>query len=561
MLSLQITGKGVIANADAISDTAGGTWSEQGGGTIAVSNDVFLIGSGCMGGKYASKSGFHQYDLGSGSELDFTASTGSEAGQLIYIWVSMTALGTLDVLSTYPLCVRISSDSPGTSNYVDYLIAGNDDKNGWSGGFKCFVIDPTKTGSRVSGTQSSIIASVRTLGIWIDCSTSARADSIFVDQIAVGSGLSITGTSTTGWKDAVDYCTAYASRGWGMLQEREGIYYAYGKMKIGPGTAANVSFADSGRVMQFGVSEYCTNAATGVWASSVPDNFSGVVIEDHASYSTTFSDGVIVGTAAGRSGTSFIGNSSMSASMDLYGGSNAASVTTLYGTSLKTITGAINAGNDADHKFLSVSMAGCGQFDPVGAPVIRNCTFAETADVDASLLWNENIDIQDCNFIANTLGASIEMPSAAGSPYDYDDLMFSGNTYDVLNSSGSAITITKSDASNPSTSEGSAVTFSGSVSITITVKDTDGTVISGVQTAVYKTSDRTELMNEDTNASGIASEAYTGATPVEVEVRCRKGSSGATRYKSFSSVQTVATSTGLALAVTLEEDPYNNATT
>lgn len=563
-LTIAITGKGVIANCDAETDDTGGTgtgdWTEQGGGTMSLSTDVFLVGSSCISGMYASKSGFQQFDLGAGNELNFTAGTGSETGQMIYMWVSMSALGTLDTLSTYPLCIRISSSTPGTSNYVDYLIAGNDDKNGWTGGFKCFIIDPTKTGSRVSGTQSTIIASVRTLGVWIDTSSSARADTIFIDQIAVGSGLTITGTSTTGWGDVVDYCTAYATRGWGMLQEREGIYYAYGKINIGPGSAAAVSFTDSGKVVQFGISEYCTNAAAGTWASSVPTGFSGIVVADHASHITTFSDGVIVGTTAGRSGTSFIGNSSMDVSMDLYGGNNAASVTTLYGTSLKTITGAINAGNDADHKFLSVSFADCGQFDPVGAPVIRNCTFAETDNVDAALLWNENIDIQDCNFIANTDGAAIEMPGAAGTPYDYNDLVFSVNTKDVLNSSGSAITITKSGTSNPTTSEGSAVTFSGSVTLTITVKDTSGVVIQNVQTAIYKTADRTELMNEDTTAAGEATQAYTGATPVEVEVRCRKGSLGATKYKSFSSVQTVAAGTGLTLAVTLEEDPYNNAT-
>ena len=177
-LTIAIEGKGVIANADAISDTAGGTWSEQGGGTIAVSNDVYLINGVSIGGKYASKSGFHQYDLGAGNELDFTPSTGTEDGQLIYFLVAMTALGTLDTKANYGLCLRVSSSSPGTTNYLDYVIAGNDDTNGWNGRFKVFALDVNKTPTRSNGTQSSIIASVRTLGIWIDCSTSARADSI-----------------------------------------------------------------------------------------------------------------------------------------------------------------------------------------------------------------------------------------------------------------------------------------------------------------------------------------------------------------------------------------------
>jgi len=34
---------------------------------------------------------------------------------------------------------------------------------------------------------------------------------------------------------------------------------------------------------------------------------------------------------------------------------------------------------------LCVSFSGCSQFDPIGAPIIRNCIFAETVDIDADL--------------------------------------------------------------------------------------------------------------------------------------------------------------------------------
>ena len=53
------------------------------------------------------------------------------------------------------------------------------------------------------------------------------------------------------------------------------------------------------------------------------------------------------------------------------------------------------------------------------------------------------------------------MPSAAGTPYAYDALFFSGNTYDVNNTSGNAISINKNNLSDPTTYTGSAVTFLG----------------------------------------------------------------------------------------------------
>jgi hypothetical protein len=492
-LSISIEGTGVVANCNDITDSAGGTWFELGGGTIAQSTDVYFIRSASIGGKYAAKSGIHAIDKGSGL-YDFT-SGGAQEGQLVFIWVAMTAPGTLDTKSNYGLCVRLSSggSTNASSNYLDFLIAGSDDANGWDGGWKCFVIDPMQTPTRSNGTLASIRASIRSIGVWIDCSGSARADSIFINEIAIGKGLRVTGTSTTGWKDVVDYCTAYSTRGWGMWQQREGIYYSYGKTFIGDSASqsANVSFADEGRVIQFGTSEYWNGSA---WVSSMPTNASGIVIEDISGYTTTFTDGVAVGSDNGRSGSLIQGNSLLNVQLDLYGGANAGSLTALYGTTIKNVTGLINSGNDGDHKFFGCSFLKCVQFDPVGAPQIKNCIFAETTDADAALLWNENINIQSCNFIANTVGAAIEMPSAVGTPYAYNALFFSGNTYDVLNSSGSAITVNKNSGSNPSTYEGSGVTFSATFSFTITGLElnTEVTIVTaGTSTVLYNVENAT----------------------------------------------------------------------
>ena len=613
--------------------------------------------------------------------------------------------------------------------------------------------------------------------------------------MAVGSGLRITGTSTTGWADAVAYCTDYSTRGWGMLQEREGIYYAYGNIIIGDATtpqSSAVSFKDSGRVVQFGYTEYCTDVSTGTWECSMGEDFSGITIEDDTATTngvTTFEDGVVVGSDSGRSGSTFIGNPHLNVFMDLYGGNNANSVTALYGTVLKDIAGAINSGNDTGHKFYSVAFSGCGQFDPVGAPVLRNCIFAESSDDVASLVWNSNIDIEDCKFIANTVGAattatyyfdgsdsaasdpggvwsnetnaddgstttdaenttnsgtessnylqiegtnatdpggtptsvrarrhngsdwdpyfSLSEPSGgwtwtkiaglevrcwgnttpdtmdiaiyedgnAGStqlgsdsdlgqlvskieievtynpyisaiehdtwngtesgtvttadvtgvtltdssgtftgnaavndivynetdgsyatvvtvdsntqittdglsggtdnqfalsdvysiatPVSYTDLTFSGNTYDVDNttSPSNVVAISKAGTSNPATyPSGDYVVIQGSVSISITVKDEGGTEIEGAIVGVFTTDDKTELLNDNTNASGQVSATYAGSTPREVKVWIRKASSGDTKYKNFSSVQSISAS-GLTLNITMVEDTNNNATT
>jgi len=552
-LTIAIEGKGVIANCDALTNDTGGTgtgdWDEVGGGSISLTTDTFLYGSSCIAGAYSNKSGWQRFTIG--ETLDFDTS-GTEEGQHIFMWIHCPTIGLLETLANKGLAIRIATD---VDNYRDYLIAGNDGANGWNGGWKCFVIDPTKSGTD-TGTYDA--GAITQLGVWIDTASLAKGDNIFIDQIAVGFGLRITGTSTTGWDDAVAYCTDYPNRAWGMLQEREGVYFAYGKLWIGDAASqtADVSFTNpSGRIVQFGTSEYYYSAA---WVTSADLDYCGIVVEDHTSYKTDLADGTLVGSDAGRSGSTIIGNTNHDVSLDLHGGNNSSSSTKLYATSFRNITGAINLGNNTNHLMYSTAFEGCSQVDPVGAPVIRNCLFISTDDVDAALLWNKSINIQKCKFIANTAGAAVEHPSAAGSPYTYTDLVFSGNTYDVLNSSGSAIVVTKQGTSDPSNYEGSTVTFQTSLTITVTVQDAATDPIENVQTAVYKVSDRTEIMNEDTNALGVATEPYTGGTPVDVEIRCRKASVGATKYKNFS---TLATLTGdFDLLVTMLVDPNNNAT-
>lgn len=98
------------------------------------------------------------------------------------------------------------------------------------------------------------------------------------------------------------------------------------------------------------------------------------------------------------------------------------------------------------------------------------------------------------------------------------------------------------------------------VDLTITVKDKETlAVISGVQTSIH-TNDAsfTQLMNEDTNVSGIATEQYSGTVPVEVAWRCRKSDDlDNPRYFAASGIETVTTD-GLNITVLLERNRFLN---
>ena len=104
------------------------------------------------------------------------------------------------------------------------------------------------------------------------------------------------------------------------------------------------------------------------------------------------------------------------------------------------------------------------------------------------------------------------------------------------------------------------VTFTPPVSrsLSVTVQDKDTlALLQNVQTSIFlKDSPFTQLMNEDTNASGLASETYTGTVPVDVVVKARKSEdTDSPRYFASSQLAEI-TSSGLTLTISLEQNPF-----
>ena len=212
----------------------------------------------------------------------------------------------------------------------------------------------------------------------------------------------------------------------------------------------------------------------------------------------------------------------------------------------------------------------CGQVTQ-GLTSFDGCIFEESPAA-VSLLASDIDKIDNCDFFSDGSNHALELDSNhAGNSYTLSGCTFTdyassdGSTGNecIYNNSGGAVTISVGTGQLPTVRNGSGATttVSASVPIYIIVSDTDGDPISDVQVGIYKTSDRSELVNQDTDVNGEVDTSYTATTPVAVEVRCRKASSGATKYKNYSSLQTIATTTGLSLSVTMIEDPNNNATT
>lgn len=505
------------------------------------------------------------YDIGAGNELDFTPSTGAQAGEFVWVWGNFLASSLLALSSANGFGIMLGTQNGANVDWSLFTFYGSDN---YSGGWKRMVIDPTKTASltgsgNTAGGGGINLASVRYFGIHALTVNTARFDNMVVDRIDVGTGYSIDGTGATTDEFIKDLITVEqtVSNYWGVIQPLNASQTAVellGKIRLGDDvgtTATTITDVDSkifaGEPLYY----------NGGLVASIPLTATGLEIVGNATGATSVTLGKAVGTDAGRNGLTLVGNDTYDVGVDFDDGN--VDTLNVYACIFQNLRGTLSWGTNTTHKLFSTTFSGCQQFDPVGGIQIRNSNFVGLAEDglsdgsnNSALLWNDNINIQSCNFLANghpslDVAHGTEHPVATGSPYTYTDLVFNGNEVDVLNSSGSAITISRSGTSNPSTATGS-VTFQGSVPITISVVDSANNSISTAEVRVEQT-DGT-LVSQGSATGGTFSDSYSGTTPLTVRIKVRSSSSGETRYFPVRTSGTIAAGTGLVTTITMTED-------
>lgn len=314
-LTITYDGYGVVANADLkLNDTGGsgtGDWKELGGGTISENPDVYLFSGATVpasiGSKYASKTGYTYID--GITALDFGVS-GAQENEMIYMWINIQSAGAFAPLATNGLAAMIGS---ATGDSYEWKIAGSDDANEWTGGWKLFVIDPTvNTGTVLNGTP--LLTAVDTIGIWIDTDVSVRADSIFQSQIICTRGLVVTGSPTIvgdGLDEIVTWSTDYVNRAAGVFQRRGNTYFALGGLTVGDGSTAT-TLSTTGDSVEYEESSFWNGSA---WVSSMPStvNFikttaNAAIVSQDSGYAGFIDNKLEIDTSLGNA-SSFKGGS------------------------------------------------------------------------------------------------------------------------------------------------------------------------------------------------------------------------------------------------------------
>ena len=462
-----------------------------------------------------------QWDRGSGIDL---------TGQHFRIWINHAAIPYLDPESGGGFQVGLSSDN---SNWAYWTLFGSDTyEGGWFNG----IIDCDSTPTSGSFTKTS----VRYYRLLINTSgLAANKVNTWYDYLSYGDGYYATGGTSGDEIDLAGMLAQDIANGYGMLLRYEGIYFAYGELQIGNG-ATTTWFEMLDEVLVF------TSAPVASSLYSIRGEGAGCRINI---------DNSVIRAA---------GSAVWSLDMD---DSNLL-VCTITATLIGTNGGAVSF--KSGQTITDDVFDGCGTIAAGGADMTGSIVKGYEGSSDSSALsWNVATDpdgyLDEMSFVKGTASThAIEFGTSAPTSITLRGIDFSGynasngqtdSTFYVAATGGSvSISLVECTGNVSYKSAGATVTISSDVTMTVTVKDQDGVAVVGAQVAVYRESDDTELMNEDTIAGGVATESvnYPGSD-FAVYIRVRKSSTGDTRYVP-AVAGGVVTDTGMNVTVTLREE-------
>jgi len=523
-MAVAVTANLTLAS-DADTATSQGTWSGNSGGA---DTEVKIQGNGSYTWQ-VGKNGRDSCSFTPTTNLDMSA-----AGTHFYWWAQNAVAAFMEpkteVADDPGYTLRLTD---GSGNYVEWYVAGNDT---WGGEWRCFVIDVNDTTDIYVSSGTLQLNDIDVITWAVDLSNSGNIriiDNQWNDVCRFGTGLKATGTDFD-LTDIANDDELPANR-YGILEIKDGVLFCQGQLQIGDGaTTTTLTSADEVLVFKDRNANGSGMVASGFYkllftGSGLTADIDGLVAKGAGTTDTTrfILDADDTDITSDIAGSTFI---------------RASAVTFAAGDS---ITNSV--------------FNNCGQVVPSTATFANNTLSNYVGAEGGALLFpTDDTNISDLIFLNNDDGVEYDASSDSTTPtfnnFNFDDV---GGNYDVNNTSGGAETIsivnTPTGGANSYNPGGSTVTFSADVALVITVVDTGGAAVVAAQTAIYKVSDDTELMNKDTIAGGIAQTTYNYAGETPVYIRVRKSSTGDTRYKNAFAGGTI-TGDGLNVRITLTEE-------
>lgn len=529
------------AQPDDLSGAAGGT----------VDTEIFIEGLRSWGYYTTSTRDGLLYDAGSAQNW---------SNNTFYIWMNCGVAGLLDIKANGGLAARFCGAT--VTDWFEVNLAGSDNyPKAIEGGWVMLVVDieKAKTAShRTNGTPPATNA-IRYVGIttitggtmprmvantWLDAMW--RLPQNTPGLLVEGQD---TGPSDWTWADILAWSETNNN---GIMKTADGGAFALNTpVRFGKNDAVTHGFSDTNAIVLW----EDWDVATGLYGLEVVGG-SGVQSFQLGLKSGTGDDavgsqgGVIAAAAAGQRWFFDCDDANIDA-CNLYGA--------------QFIHGGDFQLDNANTSAISCLFLDCSSARVDNAGDFLKCTIvdANTADGVAFITTDDLTDIVRCSFEFSD-GHALELTTPRVATQTSKGNRFTGygatgtNDAAVYNNAGGAVTINVTDGG--STGEhtyrngaSASTAVQGAVTVTVTVQDEDQAVIEGaavyIQNAAGPFDDNSQIMRELTDVSGVATETYTGSTPVTVTVRTRR-----LGFRPDNQNQTIS-GTGLTLTVTLRADP------
>lgn len=499
----------------------------------ALVTDFFKEGSNCIG--------IELWQSGNGDHT-LTGSWDLSGTKHLRLWWMTTVLNELNTDANGGFQIGVSD---GT-NTGFYKVSGSDS---YPGGWYNPVIDLSRAVD--SGTKPVMTVVTSIILRWNLTSNAKKVQSCWIDHLSICDGLVAYGDDAGGYFDFDDVYAADAATtlGIGILRKIGGQYFAVGSIEVGDSSGTNgCKFQAKSQVLIFENRKVNSN----LYNMNIVDNGIGV---------TEFILGSKAGTAGIEGCVIRVEDTAQTPKFDILGNNTNVDNFKLYGSTFLDADSVEFPVAATNVEILNCNFESCGEVLPNTA-VVKNCNIISANDRGLKISTASH-NVMDCSFINCPHCVHVNLSVTV----TFSNLTFTGSDgvskYDIEHSVSGTLTINATNGSNPNSSYvhetgGGSTTINNAVDITVTVLDQDNDPIQNAQVAVFKSSDGTQLMNEDTLATGIATESFNYSADTDIYVRVRKSSSGTTRYETFSTTGKI-TSAGFSLTVTLKEDDIVSA--
>jgi len=492
---------------------------------FALDTGVYVQGTGSLSGWINATT--------SATEYYAITSVDMSGGDHIYVWMFCSGVVDTQALGGYRVVLYSGADY--INNFATFYVGGNDTHGtGW----QLMCVDASASPDLETGTfdNTDVIA----VGVAFKTLTAAISkgkeyiNNCYWDAVRYGTGLIITSGAT----DDIDYEQIYAvdnnnTYKYGVIQKAYSAYVQTGELTLGGTGTETIDFIMENDVILFPSNEYVDADFYSILPLGNTTN--PTYIDLSGSYLKSAGAEKFVFDMSGANINTFV--------MDGCTLDNAGVCTFTTG---QTITNNV--------------FATCGLVTPAAATFTGNKIV--NSNVSSAMLYPTTDNTAELEFISDGTGHAILISSTG--TYTFDEHTFDGYASTdgstgnecVYNNSGGSVTINIINGGDTPTimnGTSASTTVNNAVDITIHVIDEDGNNIEDAQVAVYQTSGDTELMNEDTLSTGIATETFNFVSDTAIYWRVRKSSTGSTRYFPRNGTGTI-TSAGFSATITLAED-------